>query len=98
MLLKVEVFTNRSGVPRLVWFRALKNSARISSFASSLMLKLRTTPRSMVSIPGPYTELRLALPNVYAAGVLNAAGLNHVAALCVPEGKTDAPVTLARIG
>ena len=32
---------------------------------------------SMVCIPGPYTVLRPTLPNVYAAGVANAAGLNH---------------------
>ena len=80
--------TKRFGVPRLVWFSPLKASARNWKFAFSVRLNERAKAMSMVCRPGPKTELRPTLPNVYAAGVANAAGLNHSAALWVPDPKT----------
>src|SRR5450755_2785982 len=80
---KPAVFTKRFGVPRLVWFSALKNSPRVSSFKSSRSEKLRTTPKSAVCIPGPTTAFLPVLPNVYAGGVANADGLNQFVAFRV---------------
>jgi len=46
------VFTKRSGVPRLVWLRALKNSARNWNFARSVSSKERASARSRVCHAG----------------------------------------------
>ena len=92
------VFTKRSGVPRLVWFKALKNSPRNWNLARSVKVKSRTIAKSKVCIPGPYTELRPAFPKVKAAGAAKAAVLNQASAVLVPEPKMGCPVRLARIG
>src|ERR1035441_7637080 len=70
-------FTNRFGVPRLVWFIALKASPRIWKRNLSATANSRESARSMVCIPGPYTVLRPEFPKVYAAGTANAAVLNQ---------------------
>src|SRR5713226_622822 len=92
------VFTNRFGVPRFVWFSALKNSPRVSSRRRSPSAKPRNTLTSSVSIPGPTTEFLPTFPNEYAGGAANAAGLNHVVALRVPAPNTGLPVAFARTG
>src|SRR5262249_34366051 len=47
------VFTKRLGVPKLVWFSALKNSPRNENLARSAIANSRETARSSVCIPGP---------------------------------------------
>src|ERR1035438_1217620 len=54
--------------------------------------------KSTFASPGPYMEFLPTLPKVYAADVANAAGLNHIMAVCVPAPYNGSPVTLARIG
>src|SRR2546429_4178967 len=78
------VFTKRSGVPRLTWFKALKNSARNWNFIRSTRLNSRASAKSIVWRPGPMTVLRPTSPKVKAGGVEKAFGLNHSAAVCVP--------------
>src|SRR5581483_10202964 len=92
MLPNCGVFTKRLGVPRLVWFRALKNSPRSCRLAFSVRRKPRETARSSVCMPGPYTEFLPTLPNVKAAGVAKAAGLNHFSGVRVPGPKIGCPV------
>src|SRR5207253_8552086 len=52
------VFTKRSGVPRLTWFKALKNSARNWNLIRSTRLNSRASAKSIVWRPGPMTVLR----------------------------------------
>src|SRR6201986_5174360 len=92
------VLTNRLGVPRFVWFSALKNSPRASRRSLSESAKPRRTLTSSVSIPGPTTEFLPTFPNAYAGGAANAAGLNHVVAFRVPAPNTGLPVAWARTG
>src|SRR5260370_5697092 len=92
------VFQTRVGVPRFVWFSALKNSPLVSSRRRSPSAKPRNTLTSIVSIPGPTTEFLPTFPNEYAGGAANAAGLNHVVAFRVPAPNTGLPVTFARTG
>src|SRR6202007_3362244 len=92
------VFTKRSGVPRLTWFKASKNSARNWNFIGSKSLNSRASAKSEVSRPGPMTVWRPRSPKVKPGGVQKAFGLNHSVAVCVPGPKSDWPVRFGRIG
>src|SRR5207244_8010042 len=92
------VFTKRSGVPRLTWFKALKNSARNWNFIRSTRLNSRASAKSIVWRPGPMTVLRPTSPKVKAGGVEKAFGLNHSDTVCVTGPKMGWPVGFARMG
>ena len=81
------VFTKRPGVPRLTWFKALKNSARNWNLVPSRSLHSRASAKSSVARPGPMTVLRPRSPKVKAGGVEKAFESNHSAAVCVPDPK-----------
>ena len=66
-----------SGFAQFATFNALNTSQRNWSFRFSLIWKFLSKAQSAVNKPGPRSELRLALPNVKAAGWAYAVGLNQ---------------------
>src|SRR5262249_30995427 len=65
-----------SGLPKLLWLRRLKISARNSRRAWLIGNRL-LTEKFTCCVPGPRTVLRPALPCVPAAGTVYAVGSNH---------------------
>src|SRR6267378_1148424 len=75
--LALQFVTSPPGFDRLALFSALKTSQRNWSFMFSLIWKFLSNAQSAVNNPGPRSELRLAFPNVKAAGFEYAVGLNQ---------------------
>jgi len=63
--------------PRIVDIINLSSSADTLLRERVLAMRARGIDNHIVCMPGPYTVLRPRLPNVKAAGVEKAAGLNH---------------------
>src|SRR5437870_3359049 len=76
------------GVPKLVWFRALKNSVRNCRLVFSDTPTFFNNDRSRLARPGPRNVPRPKFPQVPIAGTRNAFGSNHCVCFCgstVPE-------------
>src|ERR1700722_16871863 len=86
------------GVPKLVWFSTLKNSARNCRLARSAMAVLLNSEASTSARPGPLYTPRPKFPYVPAVGSLNAAGLNHWFGLPNTTGPEKAGLREGRSG
>ena len=85
-----------TGSPKLVWFRALKNSDRICNRRVSAHLNDRESPKSILLAPGPRRMFRPASPYACGEGITKADVLNHSAIERWSDGSAPFPTTLGR--
>ncbi|PYS08303.1 MAG: hypothetical protein DMG15_27475 [Acidobacteria bacterium] len=65
------------GMPKFVWFKTLKISARNCRLRPSVKRVVLKTETSTIADPGPIRILRPAFPYVPAGGRTKAAGSTH---------------------
>ena len=84
------------GVPKLVWLKALKNSARNSIPSRSFNLEVLDRFKSTFWKAGPSNEFRPMFPRVPESGITNAFGSNQCSLVWLNPDGTGSEITLAR--